>query len=223
MRIIYSAVAALSLVTSVARCDTLLQYAFTTNLSPTTIAVNATGSVMTASPNVNNQVTSTLSLANGVGYPTQPFLATARGTANESGNRPDVYFTFTLSANAGYALNLSQLSFNVARGGSSGTRDYDIRSSVDNYAASLTGASPVTITALRPDFGAAIDIDQAGVQFQNLSAITYRFRFFTTGVAQNVDWDNISVTGTVTPTPEPGIAGVAALAGVALLRRRRRR
>lgn len=223
MRIILSAVAALAILTTAARGDTLLQYAFTTDLNPTTVAVNATGSAVAAAPKVNNQVTTTLSIANGVGYPTQPFLATARGTANESGNRPDVYFTFTLSAAPGYALSLTDLSFNVARGGSSGTRDYDIRSSVDNYAGSLTGASPVVISALRPDFGTAVDLDLTAAQFQNLSTITYRFRFFTTGVSQNVDWDNITVNGTVTPLPEPTIATATLIAGLALLRRRGRR
>ncbi|MGB7156494.1 MAG: PEP-CTERM sorting domain-containing protein [Tepidisphaeraceae bacterium] len=205
-----------------ARGAVIAQYSFTGNtLSATTVAPNATAGSVTGSPNVNNQPTSALTFATGVGYATQPTLAAARANTNESGTRSDVYFTFTVSADAGNELDLSSLTFNVAQGGgTAGTRDYEIRSSLDGFATSLTGIVP--IPTVRPTF-TPVTLDLSGAQFQNLtSPLTLQVRYFTPGVLQNVDFDDIVLNGTVAVVPEPNALAVLVTAGGWMLRRRRR-
>lgn len=114
MRRLLLAVPALLLAMS-ARADVLSQYSFTGSiLEATTVAPHVTAGAITGSPKVNNQNTSVLTLATGVNYPSEPTLAAARATPAESGVRANVYFTFTLSAQAGYELDLSSLNFKVA-------------------------------------------------------------------------------------------------------------
>ena len=74
-------------------------------------------------------------------------------------------------------------------------RDYDIRSSLDGFATSLTGIVP--IPTVRPTF-TPVSVDLSGAPFQNLtSPLTFQFRFFTPGFSQNVDFDDITLNGTV--------------------------
>jgi hypothetical protein len=151
---------------------------------------------------------------------TEPVLSAARANFNESSVRANVYFTFTLDANDGNELDLSTLTFNVAQGGGTALqRDYDIRSSLDNFATSLTGIVP--IPTVRPTF-TPVSVDLSAAQFQDLtSPITFQVRFFTPGVSQNVDFDDITVNGTVAAVPEPGALAMLAFGGACLLRRRR--
>jgi hypothetical protein len=188
-----------------ARGDILAQYSFTDvvagtlNRDATTVAENVMAGSITDSPIVNTRETSVLTRATGIGYESQPTLAAARSIWNEGMVRDNVYFTFTLAPEAGFELDLSSLSFNVARGGSATPRDYDIRTSLDSFADSLTGI--VEIATERPTFTPVL-LDLVGAQFQNLtSPITFQFRFFTPGVAQNIDFDDITVSGTVAIAP----------------------
>jgi hypothetical protein len=193
-----------------ARGDLVAQYSFTDitagvlNRNATTVAANVTAGSITDSPTVNAQVTSVLTRATGIGYATQPVLAAARGAAVEGSVRSNVYFTFAVSANSGFELDLSSLTFNVAQGSTSAvlnTRDYDIRTSLDNFANSLTGTT--SIGTNRPTF-TPVTLNLSGAQFQDLmSPLTFQFRFFsTTGAGQNIDFDDITVNGTVAAVPE---------------------
>ena len=56
------------------------------------------------------------------------------------------------------------------RGGGSTPRGYDVRSSVDNFAATLGTAD---VPTARPAF-TAVSIDLSGSAFQNLAAITFK-------------------------------------------------
>jgi hypothetical protein len=211
----------------VARGDIVAQYAFTgatLNRTATTVAPNATAGNIADAPTVNNNPTVVLSRTTGVGYATQPVLSAARANFNESMVRANVFFSFNVSANSGNVLNLSNLTFNVAQGGGSlQTRDYDIRSSLDGFATSLTGIT--LIPTFRPTF-TPVSIDLSGASFQNLSSpLTFQFRFFTSGVSQNVDFDDITLNGTVASTavPESCTLPVLAIAGAWMIRRRKRR
>jgi hypothetical protein len=169
---------------------------------------------------VNNQPTSVLTFVTGVGYATEPSLGAQRANTNEAGTRSNVYFTFAVAPNAGYEINLSSLAFNVARGGASTVRDYDIRSSLDGFANSLTGI--VAINTARPVF-TPVSLDLSAAQFQSLtSPVTFQVRFFTPTVAQNVDFDDITLNGAVVPVPEPGSAVlILTTIGGWMIRRRR--
>lgn len=206
---------------SAARGAIISQYSFTgatLNRSATTVASDVTAGNITDAPTVNNNPTVVLTRTTGVGYATEPVLSAARANFNESSVRDNVYFTFSVAANAGNELDLSSLTFNVARGGASTPRDYDIRTSLDAFATSLTGI--VAIDTARPTFAPA-SIDLSGAQFQHLtSPLTFQFRFFTPGVSQNVDFDDITLNGTVVPEPN-GLAMVVLTAGWMFRRRQR--
>ena len=103
-------------------------------------------------------------------------------------------------------------------------RDYDIRSSLDGFATSLTGI--VAIPTVRPTF-TPVSVNLSGAQFQNLSSpLTFQFRFFTPTVSQNVDFDDITLNGTVAATtvvPESSTLPVLAIIGGWMIRRRQRK
>jgi hypothetical protein len=185
-----------------ARADVLAQYSFTDvvagtlNRDATTVAPNVTAGSITDAPIVFTHPMVGLSRVVGIGYATEPTLAAARQAWNESNIPDNVYFTLTVSANAGKVLDLSSLTFNLAAGGGApGDRTYDIRTSLDNFATSVTGSTP--INTIRPTF-TPVSIDLSGAQYQNLaSPLTFQFRWFTPTFLQNTDWDDITVNGTV--------------------------
>ena len=171
-------------------------------------------------PTVNSNPTVVLTRTTGVSYATEPVLSAARANFNESSVRDNVYFTFSASPDSGYKLDLSSLAFNVARGGASTPRDYDIRTSLDTFATSLTGI--VAINTARPAF-TPVSVNLSGGQFQGLtSPITFQVRFFTAGISQNVDFDDITLNGEVVAVPEPNTLAMLALIGGWMFRRRLR-
>lgn len=210
------AFAAALIVHEAAQAGIVTQYSFTgatLNRNATTVAGNVTAGPITDAPTVNNNATVTLVRTNSVGYATEPVLSAARANFNESSVRDNVYFTFTVTPDAGFDMDLSSLAFKVAQGGgTAATRDYDIRTSLDGFVSSLTGIA--AIPTVRPTF-TNVSVDLSAVQFQNLAApLTFQFRFFTPGVLQNVDFDDITLNGDVTAIPEPG-APLMMFAGVA--------
>ena len=131
----------------------------------------------------------------GVGYATEPVLSAQREPWNESLNPENVYFSFSVAANAGNELDLSSLTFNVARGGAATPRIYDVRTSLDGVDTSLTGV--VEINTQRPTF-TPVSVDLSAAQFQDLSSpLTFRIHFFSPDFNQNVDFDDITINGTV--------------------------
>jgi len=197
------------------------QYSFTgatLNRTATTVATNVTAGSITDAPIVNNNPTVVLVRTTGVGYATEPVLSAARANFNESSVRDNVYFTFSASPDAGYKLDLSSLAFNVARGGASTPRDYDIRTNLDGFASSLTGI--VAINTARPTF-TPVSVSLLASQFQGLtSPISFQVRFFTAGVSQNVDFDDITLNGEV--VPEPNSLAILAIVGGWMFHRRQR-
>lgn len=129
------------------------------------------------------------------------------------------YYGFTATANAGNELDLTSFSFIVGRGGGTTPRGYDVRSSVDGYAATL-GQSDVGVQ--RPNF-VTVPVDLSGSQYQHLSSIQLRIYGYTPGSGQSIDLDTITLNGTVAAVPEPAaVAFGLGLAGLALTRRNRR-
>jgi hypothetical protein len=185
-----------------ARGEILAQYSFTDvnagqlNREATTVASNVTAGTITDAPIVFTHPMVELIRSTGVGYATEPVLSAQREPWNESLFPENVYFTFGLSANSGHILDLNSLTFNVARGGAATPRTYDIRTSLDGFATSLTGGA-VEISTQRPTF-TPVSIDLSGATFQNISSpLTFQFRFFSPDFNQNVDFDDITVNGTV--------------------------
>ena len=205
----------------IAQAGIISQYAFTgatLNRTATTVATNVTAGDITDAPKVNNNATVVLARTTGVGYSTEPVLSVARANFNESSVPENVYFTFNIAPNTGYELDLGSLTFNAARGGGATPRTYDVRTSLDGFATSLTGI--VELLTARPTF-TPVSVNLSGAQFQNLtSPLTFQVRIFTPTVSQNIDFDDITINGEV--APEPTAISLFALAGCWLFQRWRR-
>jgi hypothetical protein len=187
-----------------ARGDVLSQYTFTDvepstlNRNATTVATNVTAGEITDAPIVFSHPMVVLARATDIGYATQPVLAASRAPWDEANLIENVYFSFVVSPDSGYELNLDELTFNVARGGAATPRVYDVRSSVDGFAASLV-AGPVEILTQRTTW-TPVSIDLSGAAFQNLtSPLAFRLHYMgqVGQFGQNIDFDEITVNGTV--------------------------
>jgi hypothetical protein len=126
----------------------------------------------------------------------------------------DSYFTFTLTANSGYLLNLSSLTFDTARGGS-GTRGFALQTSATgfstdsstniNLAGVVSAGTSTSVTTTRPTY-TPIVLDLSGASYQGLSSLTLRIFSFSGAVSSSVDYDNIVFNGTAAAAvPEPAV------------------
>jgi hypothetical protein len=105
------------------------------------------------------------------------------------------YFFTTINPLAGKQMSLTTLTIDMARGGAATPRGYVARSSVDNYTANLATAN---LTAQRPTFQ-TITVDLSDEDFQNVtSPITFRIYVYAPSTVNVVDWDTLTINGTVT-------------------------
>jgi hypothetical protein len=143
-------------------------------------------------------------------------------TTTESGvvNNAD-YFVFSIAPSAGYALQLTDLTFDYASFGTNQTNAiYFVRSSLDNYATTI--ASTGFLSAIPATYTTAV------LALSSLPAVEQEvtFRLYVgdnrgVGDAGTV-MDNVTLNGQVAAVPEPATAGLAVCGGVAILLRRRR-
>lgn len=213
-------------VTGTVQASILSQYDFTDvvagalNRSATTVAANVLAGDITDAPIVNTRNTIILSRTTGVGYSTEPVLSAARDQWGEAAVPDNVYFTFDVAPDAGYELGLSSLTFNVARGGGATPRTYDVRTSLDGFANSLTGV--VEVNTQRTTF-TPVSVDLSGNEFQNLTTpLTFQIRIFAPTAYQSLDFDNITVNGEAAlAVPEPATLSLVAVVGCLMLLHRR--
>jgi hypothetical protein len=98
------------------------------------------------------------------------YNATAWTTAGELTD----YFTFTITPAANYKINLSSFEFTLQRS-STGPVNYALRSSIDDFAADISGGIFPMTPALQT-------VSLAGAAFQNLtSPVTFRIYGYTAG------------------------------------------
>ena len=140
------------------------------------------------------------------------------------------YFKFTLTPNATFLVNLTDLFFDYAGTGTSGTpavaniASFFVRSSAANNFTTDVGTTVSSGQLTGTNFQRQT-ISLTGANFQNLTGlIEFRIYVFNsinagTSVAR---LDNITLNGDIAPIPEPGsLALVGSLGVLALLRRRR--
>jgi len=157
-------------------------------------------------------------------YVTEPVLRVdPLGGANSAAAAVanSVYFSFAIAPEAGKTLGLTNLTFDAARGGGATPRGWALRSSVDGFAADISSAD---IPTQRQTF-TPYDISLGDPQYQGLSSsVEFRFYVYSPSSGSTVEFDNITLNGTVVPEPA-GIALIAlgAMGCWPLLRRRKRR
>ena len=138
------------------------------------------------------------------------------------------FFTITVNAAADAPMTLTQLLFEVGKGGTADPRGYFIRSSLDGYASDIFSQTlPVGATAAP----VATIVNLSSIPgMARVTTVTFRFYIYTPNPASNsIDFRNLSVVGTQAPAlPVPVNqftwllgAMLAALAVIALRPRRR--
>lgn len=152
------------------------------------------------------------------------------------------YYQFSISANPGSDVDLSSLTFNVARGGGGTPRGFFVKSSVDNFVAGLAASGTPTalsanatnsigndINTARPNY-TSVTVDLSGASFQNVQSasggtVTFRVYTYAPAAGSSVDFDDIALNGTASAiaVPEPGTIALGGLGAVGLLARRGRR
>ena len=242
-----TALALLALASTSASAAVIVNYAMTANaaalnstlnVNPTTTAANVTatglvnqsGAATTGSFSYNGGTDTVSSWAT-----TFDSAATTYAGAFTAGN----YFTFSITAGAGYQIDLTSISFQVASGSNSTTSNRAFYLVAASSPAGFTSSSTVLSTDRTPGGGGLIPVQAAtitntvpkdySVDLTSFSGITttqyFRFYLQTPTVSQALTFDDIIVNGTATAIPEPStyacLVGAAAL-GLVVLRRRRR-
>lgn len=168
----------------------LLQYNFSADTAPSTVASNVVGSTI-----LGEQLTTFGTDTPGYGSDPSVTSAPASGATDAaSAITADSFLYLSVTPASGYQLDLTSLTFNIARGGAATPRGYDVRSSVDNYAVTLgTAAIPTqrfTYTA--------VSIDLTDSSFQNLTTTTtFRIYLYAPSTTNNIDMDDITLNGSV--------------------------
>ena len=202
---------------------TLAQYTFPTAASGETGSAYSATTVeagVNASAIADTSTNTVISTATGNYTFSPPVLKLAPTTAQASQSAAlanGTFVSFSVTAVAGQFLDLTSLTFNVARGGEAGsTRGYAITSDVLGFDQVLAGGSP---TGVQPtmDF---VTVPLAADDYQNLPAITFRIYVYTGGSGNSVDFDNITLNGSVVPEPSKSALLVLAALFTGLRRRR---
>lgn len=138
------------------------------------------------------------------------------------------YLSFTVSAEAGFKLNLTTLDFGVGRGGTSGVRGYAMYAAVNGGAFSYAD-TPIKIvspdtTSLRTAT-VATSVDLSGATYQGIDSVTFRWYSLTDSGGRTIGFDAMSLNGDLAAVPEPAVAGLIGLGvlGGLLIRRKRNR
>jgi hypothetical protein len=128
-----------------------------------------------------------------------PVLRLQPSTSHSDSQNPlqalanDKYFEFTVTANAGFGLYLTDLEFNAARGGSATPRGFVVisKSSKDGYWRILDQEDVPTVRNVQTPYA----IDLSGSAFQNLPDITIRVYSYTPSTGQSVEYNMLSLNG----------------------------
>lgn len=212
----------------------LVQYNFTTNADPSTVAANTTASPTTISYPLGG--------VSGSGRSGDGNLF-ARGASSSSGGlifqnslanaiTANDYFQFSLTPDSGYSVNLTSLT--VDWGGQAGslnsfTFNYGLTSSVDGHTASdVIGIGSRAVSGTPATFGPQ-SLSLSAAKFQGLSApVTFRLYFYATDIVGTDSWnkigrvDNITLNGAVIPEPSTYALFGIGLGALMILRRRRK-
>ena len=105
----------------------------------------------------------------------------------------DKYIQFTVTANTGLTLNLSSLTFDAARGGNAVPRGWALLSDVDGFTNYIDTQDVPTVRNVLTSFS----VDLSDASFQKLTEVTFRIYTYVPGSGQSIEYDNITLNGTV--------------------------
>lgn len=205
-----------AMLTQLSYAETIVSYEFPGGtLSPTQIH-SEVSALDFSSPVFTFNGTNTLRTADGLG------LADGGEDDMNGAIAAQQYSTFAVTADPGYRLTLSSLTFDVGRG-FRGAQDYAVRSSADSFASNIVFANQaISQTVARQD------VSLSGSEYDGLSAVEFRIYFddrLNNSASESETFlDNVTLNGTVTAVPEPTLftmlAGGLSLWLVALRARR---
>jgi hypothetical protein len=221
------------------RADILVTYDMQTAGARTNASF--VGSGLTASSLIGNNLEpgspGSATLANGDPnnyYTAWSFIGSGGSTAADAINSGD-FFKLTLTPTAGNELTITSLSFD-AFAGTAGPSARQIYVFSENLGVSggpvLLTASTVSGSPLIPyntaTAGQNFSVDLSGYSglADVTSSVTFRFYTQTPTASQNIDFDNITISGVVNPIPAPEPSTFALVGGggaLALLMVRSRR
>lgn len=176
------------------------------NVTSTAITNGGTGNFTTTLPDYGQPVLQ-------VNPPNNDTNDAAEAIANNS------FFSFTVTPDSGFLLDLTRLDLSAARGGASTARGFEVRSSLDGFSTSLGGDPTIdTVRTTLTDYS----IDLTAPAFDAVAGpIEFRVYTFSPVAGNSVEYDDISLLGEVASVPEPS-SGIFALAALGCLLRRRK-
>ena len=188
-----------------ARADLIAEYTFP-SLSglPPAAGYNPTASDpgITASPVTVGAGITFVEISNPTpNYASQPVLRIDPAGSTTPGDAVTAnrYWTFSVTPLVN-PLNLSALDFGAGRGGASTARGFALYSSVDAFTAPLLSTD---VAGLRPTL-TPYTVDLTGAAFQGLpvgTPVSFRFYVYSPNAGATLEFDNVSLTGTVVPEP----------------------
>ncbi len=150
------------------------------------------------------------------------FHLTRGGTGVEVLDFTRDYWAFTLTADPGFVLNLEDIEFQSARGGSSGRRGFELYAEVNGgtFDASdlIVDVDDEAGTRNTPNLRSALLTD---AKFQGVTSVEFRYYPLPDLTGRSIEFTNLVVDGAVV-VPEPASLTLAA-AGLGLVGLRRRR
>jgi MYXO-CTERM domain-containing protein len=221
----------IAFMTSLQAAQTLVKYTFTENNTNTSRNASTTAANVTPDAFANGAGVTISSSSLGSPDVRSYYV---NGNLVEQAISPTStdWLGFTISANSGYELALTNLSFAYAFSYNSGTAPtqpatFDVRSSLDGYASSI-GVFTANVGSVNVVNWSNASIVLTDAAYQDLSTITFRI-FLNDGTNENgasyLRLDTVALTGVATmAVPEPSsYAWVAGLFGLTLAGVRRRR